>query len=119
VGSLALALSILACYGTLAATVLLSLAGITLAINPALWAGTIVSLGALAMAAVASGVHRHGTYAAVALAVTGSAMLAYLQFVDFSVSLELFAFGLLAAGVGLDFSQRRKSAAWVSAGSEW
>jgi hypothetical protein len=46
-------------------------------------------------------------------------MLAYVQFVDFSVSLELFAFGLLAAGVRLDFTQRRKSAVWMRAGSGW
>jgi hypothetical protein len=99
--------------------VLLSLAGITFAINQTLWAGTIVILGALAMAAVAAGGPKHGSYAAVALAVTGSAMLAYVQFVDFSVSLELFAFGLLAAGVRLDFTQRRKSAVWMRAGSGW
>jgi arsenite methyltransferase len=117
-GSLALALSILACYGTLAATVLLSLAGITLAINPALWAGTIVSLGALAVAAVAAGVRKHGTYGALGIALAGIGALAYVQFVDYSGGVELIAFGLLIAGVALDFLQRRKSDAWVSAASE-
>jgi arsenite methyltransferase len=109
-GALALALSVLACYGTLAATVLLSLAGITLAIEPALWAGTIVTLGALATAAVAAGARRHGAYAAIGFALGGLATLAYVQFVDYSVSLEVIAFGLLTAGVALDFLQRRKSA---------
>jgi arsenite methyltransferase len=114
-GSLALALSVLACYGALAATVLLSLVGITLAINPALWAGTIVTLGALATAAVAVGVRKHSAYAPLGFALAGSATLAYVQFVDYKVGLELIAFGLLTAGVALDFLKRGKSAAWVSA----
>jgi arsenite methyltransferase len=118
VGSLALALSVLACYGALAATVLLSLAGITLALNPALWAGTIVTLSALATAAVAVGVRKHGAYAPLGFALAGSAALAYVQFVDYKIGLELIAFGLLTAGVALDFLQRRKSEGWVSAGSE-
>jgi SAM-dependent methyltransferase len=111
VGSLALALSVLACYGALAATLLLSLAGITLAINPALWAGTIVTLGALATAAVAAGVHKHGSYTPLGFALAGSVALVYVQFVDYKVGLELIAFGLLTAGVALDFLQRRKSEA--------
>jgi SAM-dependent methyltransferase len=110
-GTVALVLSVLACYGTLAATALLSLAGMTLAINPALWAGTIVTLGALAAAAVAAGVRRHGTYSALGLALAGTASLAYVQFVDYSVSFELVAFGLLTAGVAVDFLKRRKIAA--------
>jgi len=110
-GSLALALSVLACYGALAATALLSLAGITLAINPALWAGTIVTLGALATAAVAAGVHKHGAITPLGFALAGSAALVYVQFVDYKVGLELIAFGLLTAGVALDFLQRRKSEA--------
>jgi ubiquinone/menaquinone biosynthesis C-methylase UbiE len=118
VGSLALALSVLACYGALAATVLLSLAGITLAINPALWAATIVTLSAFATVAVAAGVHKHGAYAPLGFALAGSAALAYVQFGDYKVGLELIAFGLLTAGVALDFLKRRKSEAWVSAGSE-
>ena len=107
-GTVALALSVLACYGTLAATAFLSLAGVTFAINLALWAGTIVALGALAAAAVAAGVRRHGGYAALGLAVAGLAMLVYVQFLAYRLDLELAAFGLLAAGVALDFLRRRK-----------
>jgi len=106
-GAAALVISALACYGTLAAIALLSLAGITLAVNPALWAGTIVLFASLAATAVAAGVRRHGTYAALGLAVTGVAALAYVQFVEYSAGLEVGAFGLLAAGVALDFLRRR------------
>jgi hypothetical protein len=108
-GALALGLSMLVCFGTLAAMALLSLAGIAVAVNPLLWAGTIVVLAALAAIAVAAGVRRHGTYAALGLAVAGVAVLAYVQFVDYSVPVELVAFGLLAAGVALDVLQRRNS----------
>jgi SAM-dependent methyltransferase len=108
-GVLALGLSMLSCFGTLAAIALLSLAGIAVAVNPALWAGTIVGLAALAAIAVAAGVRRHGTYAALGLAVAGVAALAYVQFVDYSVPVELAAFGLLAVGVALDFLRRRNS----------
>jgi len=54
-------------------------------------------------------VRRHGTYAALGLAVAGVAALAYVQFVHYSVPVELAAFGLLAAGVTLDFLRRRNS----------
>jgi SAM-dependent methyltransferase len=108
-GTAALALSVLACYGTLAVTALLPLAGVTLVINPALWAATVVALGVLAAAAVAAGARRHGGYAALGLAVAGVAALAYVQFVSYRLDLELVAFGLLAAGVALDFLRRPKS----------
>jgi hypothetical protein len=106
-GTVALVLSVLACYGTLAATALLPLAGVTLAIDPALWAGTVVALGLLAAGAVAASARRHGGYAALALAVAGAATLAYVQFANYRLDLELLAFGLLAAGVALDFRRRR------------
>jgi SAM-dependent methyltransferase len=117
-GSLALVLSVLACYGTLGAAALLSLAGFALAINPALWAGTIVGLAALAALTVAAGVWRHGGYAALGFAIPGIAALAYAQFVDYSISLELAAFALLAAGVAADLLQRRKAEAKASGESE-
>jgi hypothetical protein len=107
-GTVALAVSVLASYGTLAAVALFALAGVTLAIDPGLWAGTIVVFGALAAAAVAAGVRRHGGYEAPALAVAGAAALAYVQFVAYSLGLELLAFALLAAGVALDFLRRRR-----------
>ncbi|HEX9686514.1 MAG TPA: methyltransferase domain-containing protein [Burkholderiales bacterium] len=110
-GTAALVLSFLACYGTLAVTALLSLAGVTLAINPALWAGTIVVFGALSAAAVAAGVRLHRGYAAPGFAVGGAAALTYVQFVDYSARFELVAFVLLAAGVALDILGRRKSEA--------
>lgn len=109
VGSVALALSVLACYGTLTATVLLSLAGITLAIDETAWAGVIMLFAALAALAVAAGIQRHGSMAPSALGLVGVAILGYTHFLTYSVPVELIGFGVLAAGVFLDLRLRRKS----------
>lgn len=106
-GSAALAGAILACYGTLAAIVLLSLAGISVAINTAIWGGAIVLFAVLAAVAVGAGVRKHGHYMPLGFAAAGAMLLGYVQFVDYSVGVELVSFGLLAAGVVLDMRRRR------------
>jgi SAM-dependent methyltransferase len=108
-GSAAFALSFLACLGAPVAVVLLSAAGLTLAISTGLWGGTTVGLAALAAVAVAAGVRQHGSFAALGCAVAGVAVLAYVKFVDFQFGLQLAAFGLLAAGVAVDLVKRRKA----------
>ena len=106
-GSAALAAAILSCYGTLAATALLSLAGFSVAINTAIWAGAIVLFGALAALAVGAGARKHRHCTPFGLAAAGALLLAYVQFFDYSLALELVSFGLLAAGVVLDVRRRR------------
>jgi arsenite methyltransferase len=59
-GSVALACSVLACYGTLAATVLLSLAGITLAVNQAAWIGAWTRHARSGTRGSTSSLHRGG-----------------------------------------------------------
>lgn len=108
-GVAALVLSVLACYGTLAVVALLSLAGLAVEVPAALWAGAIVAFAVLAVLAVANGLRRHGRYAPLASALPGLAGLAYVQFVNYSLGLELMAFALLAAGVGLDLAARRNA----------
>jgi SAM-dependent methyltransferase len=110
-GATALALSIAACYGTLAATVLLSLAGVTLAINAAAWSGAILAFAALAVLAIAAGVRKHGAYAPLGTGLAGAAILAYAHLVDFSFGVELVGFVALGAGVALDLRARRRMAA--------
>jgi hypothetical protein len=107
-GSSALLLAMLACYGTLTATVLLSLAGITLAINPAAWSGAILGFAALAVLAIAVGARKHGAHAPLGVALAGAAVLAYAHLVDFSFGLEFFAFAVVGAGVVLDLRARRR-----------
>ena len=107
-GGVALLLAMLACYGTLTATVLLSLAGITLAINAAVWSGAILASAGLAVVAIASGARAHGSGAPLGVALAGAAILAYGHIVDFSFGVELFGFAVLGAGVVLDLRARRR-----------
>jgi len=108
-GASALVLSMLACYGTFTATVLLSLAGITVAINEAAWSGAILGFAALAVLAIAAGVRKHGAYAPLGVALASAAILAYAHLVDFSFGLEFVGFAVLGAGVALDLRARRRA----------
>jgi SAM-dependent methyltransferase len=106
-GAAALVLSMLACYGTLAATAALSVAGITLAINPRAWSAAILAFAAMALTAIAAGVRKHGWYPPLGAALAGGAMLTYAHVVDFNYFLELSAFALLWFAVFLDLRARR------------
>lgn len=109
-GALSLGVAILACYGTLAALALLSAAGITLAVNPTVWAGVVVLAAACAALAVGTRAWRYGDgRLAAGLAVAGAAIVAWTQLVRYDLAVELAGFGLLAAGVLLD---------WRRAGTE-
>jgi hypothetical protein len=102
-GAASLAAAVLACYGTLAALSLLSVAGVQLAVNETMWAGAVVLGAALAALAVAARAWRHhGSRLAAALALAGAAIVAYTQLASYSLGLELAGFGLLAAAVALD-----------------
>jgi SAM-dependent methyltransferase len=99
-GAWSLALSVLACYGTLAALALVSLA-----INPLAWAGIVVLSAGLAAAAVVASARRHGGRLAAALALAGAAVVAYTQLARYDLWIELAGFGLLAAAVLLDLKR--------------
>lgn len=107
-GASALVLAIVACYGTLIATALLSAAGVTLAINQGAWSGAILAFAALAVVALAVGVRKHGAYAPLGVALAGAAILARAHLGDFSFGLELVGFAVLGAGVVLDLRARRR-----------
>ncbi len=121
-GAAALVLSVLACYGTLGVTMVLPLAGVTLAVDPAAWSGAILAFAALAVAALAVAVRAHGVYAQLAIGVTGAAVLAYAHLVEFAFALEAVGFLLLGAGVALDLRMRHRAesarpAPWHEIGS--
>jgi SAM-dependent methyltransferase len=107
-GAAALALSVLACYGGLAALAALSLAGISAAINPAAWSATILVFALAAVVAVAAGTRKHGRYGGLAAALVGGMVLVYTHAVQFSYALELAGFALLGLGVYLDLQARNR-----------
>lgn len=115
-GAVALVMSMLACYGTLATTAALSLAGITLAIHEGAWIATILAFAAVAVVAIGMGVRQHGAYAPLAVALAGGAILLYAHLVDFSFAVELTGFALLGLAVVLDLRARRHLPAEVVAG---
>lgn len=106
-GVIALALALTACYGTLAALAMLSLFGVTLALDPVAWAGTILLFAVLAAVAVAGGYRRHRSAPPSALAFGGVALVGYALVGSYSLALELAGFALLAAAVWMDLRLRR------------
>ena len=105
-GPTALLLSLLACYGTLAAVAALAALGVTLVVNPGIWAGAIVLFAVIATVIVGLGIRRHGSVAPLVPALAGTALLAYVMFVSFDRAFELIAFALLAGAVYWDYRLR-------------
>lgn len=91
-------LSLLACYGTLAAVALLGILGITLTVNTSVWAGVIIVFAWLAWLAVLAGWRRHHSRLAILLTTTGSALLSFTLLITYSHIIELAGFVLLCAG---------------------
>ncbi|MGX0876565.1 hypothetical protein ACSSV4_001242 [Roseovarius sp. MBR-154] len=100
---LATALSLIACYGTLAAVGLLGALGIGIALNEAVWAGVIVLLAALAVAALALRWRRHGRGVPVLLGAAGLALIGFAMYVSYSLPAELGGFALLCLGTYADW----------------
>lgn len=83
------ALSLIACYGTLAAIALLGALGVGIALNEAVWAGAIVMFAALAVGALALRWRRHGRGLPVLLGGAGLALIAFAMYVSYSLPAEL------------------------------
>jgi len=104
----AAALSLLACYGTLAAVAGLGALGVGIALNEAVWAGAIVLFAALTVGALVLRARRHRRWGAVALAVAGMAMVAFAMYVSYSRAVEIGGFALLVAGTVIDWRGGRR-----------
>jgi Na+/H+-dicarboxylate symporter len=102
-------LSLLACYGTLGLIAILSLMGVSLAINEQVWAGVIVTFALIAVAGVALGYRLHRNPAPAVIALAGALLViwamygsdnirAWFGFLSRGVELAGFA-GLIAAAV--------------------
>ena len=105
-GMLALGLAVLACYGTLAVTSILSLVGITLAVNEGAWAGAIVLFTLLTALTLAASARKHRAAGPAVVAAVGAAVMIYTLFASYSPVVELAAFALLAAAALWDYRLR-------------
>ena len=92
-------LSLAACYGTLGLIAILSLLGISLAINVHLWAATIVAFALIAVLGVALGYQRHREVGPLAIAGVGALLVILAmygsQFIQETLGLNERAFELI------------------------
>lgn len=95
--SLAVVLSMFACYGTLAVVGALALLGITVDIHEGAWAAAIAAFAWLAFFGIAANYRKVRTGGPVILAGVGVLLITWVMFVSFSRPLEILGFAALAA----------------------
>lgn len=105
----AAALSLIACYGTLAAIALLGALGVAITLNEAVWAGAIVVFAWLAAVALWAGRRLHGFLRPFALAAVGAALITFTMTIAYERIIELTGFALLCLGTFLDWRARGRS----------
>ncbi len=106
--AIATALSMLACYGTLAALAALGAVGISLTLNTGIWAASIVGFAVLALIGLYFAHRRHGSLLPSLIGLVGCAALVFTSFVTYLPVVEAAGFGVLCLAVWLDW---RKTAA--------
>ncbi len=104
---LAAALSLFACYGTLAVIAALGAIGIAIALDEALWAGTIVAFAVLAVGGLGLGMFRHRQPWAFLIGALGAAAIGYAMYMQYDRSIELSGFVLLCFAALWDWRLRR------------
>ena len=101
--ALATTLSLIACYGTLAAIALLGVLGVTITLNETVWAGAIVLFAGLAFFTLALRWRRHRRIAPVLLAGIGLILITFTMTVSYLRIIELVGFAFLCAGTIADW----------------
>lgn len=101
-GAVAAAVSLIACYGTLALVGLLAMFGLTVSVNEAIWAAAIA--GAAVVAVVATGLNawRHRQPWPLMVAGLGASLVVYAMFGMYDPVIEGAGFALLIGAVALD-----------------
>jgi hypothetical protein len=108
-GVAALAMSLLACYGTIAVLGLLSVVGVSAVLNNGVWAGAIVAFAAAASVIIGFGIGKHNSIVPFIVSIAGTAVLGYTMFVNYSMAIESGGFILLGLATYLDYDLRRLS----------
>ncbi len=119
----ATALAVLSCYGTTVLIGLLSLLGVSLALDEGVWAGAISVFAALATIAVAASYRRHHIIGPTVIAALGLALILWAMYGSYSRPTELAGFVLLIAATLWDWRAGARSGAavdgvsWIEPGS--
>lgn len=118
---MATALAVLSCYGTAVLIGLLSLLGLSLALDESTWAGAISVFSALAAIAIALSYRRHRIIGPTVVAVLGLALILWVMYGSYSRAVELAGFVLLIVAALWDWRAGARRAAtaddvsWIEA----
>ena len=111
---IAVVLSVVACYGTLALVAVLSLAGVTMSVHEGAWAAVIVVLTWIAVLAMGVNIRSIGSFGPFVLADIGALLVSWVMIVDYSRVLEVVGFALLIVAALRDRQLRRRGPAPLS-----
>jgi len=100
-------LSLVACYGTLAAIGLLGALGISIALDEAVWAGAILVFAWLALLALLLRQRRHGRPWPIVLAAIGVVLITFTMTMTYERAIEFAGFAFLCAGTFMDWRAAR------------
>lgn len=109
--AVAVVLSIVACYGTLALVAILSLAGVTMSVHEGAWAAVIVVLAWIAVLAMGVNIRSIGSFGPFVIADIGALLVSWVMIVDYSRMLEVVGFALLIVAALRDRQLRRRGPA--------
>lgn len=101
-GAVAVVGALVACYGTMALLALLPLLGVSVTIDPGLWAASIAGAAILAVVATAFNLTRHGQPWPLGVAGLGAAAIGYAMFGAYEPIVEGLGFAALIGAVALD-----------------
>lgn len=117
----ATALVVLSCYGTTILIGLLSLLGVSLALDESIWAGAISVFAALATFAIAASYRRHRIIGPTVIAALGLGLILWVMYGSYSRAVELVGFVLLIVATLWDWRAGARRAAtagdvsWIEA----
>jgi rhodanese-related sulfurtransferase len=115
----ATALAIISCYGTGLLLSVLSLLGVTVALDERVWAGAISVFAVLAAALIAVSSWRRRAASLIVVAAIGAALVLWTMFGAYSRILELVGFAALIAATVLDWRLRSASPPLASEEPAW
>ncbi len=107
----AVVLSIVACYGTLALVAILSLAGVTMSVHEGAWAAVIVVLAWIAVLAMGVNIRSLRSFGPFVLSDIGALLVSWVMIVDYSRVMEVSGFALLIVAALWDRQLRRRGPA--------
>lgn len=105
---IAVVLSLVACYGTVALVAILALVGIPISVHEGAWAAVIVVFAWIAVLAMGVNIQRHRSFGPFIIADIGALLLSWVMFVNHSSSIEIIGFALLVVAALWDRQLRKQ-----------